>query len=304
MKDLHALWEAGHLAVVQGAGYPDPNRSHFRSMEIWHTAAPGPVPASLSTAGWLGRAADASGLAACHVGAEALPMALHGRRSVAATIADLAGYHLAPGAALPSALGPLDDDLAREIQRRIDDVRDRTARLEAVARDAGAIGPKPGTLEEQLATIRALIEAEPGLRVYYTVKRGFDTHAGQEYVHRELLREVSKAVGRFLADLKGRRLDERVVVLLFSEFGRRVEENAQRGTDHGAAGPVLLAGTPVRGGLIGPPPDLADLDQGDLRFAIDFRRVYATLLDRWLGVPSRSVLGEGEAFEPLNLLGT
>jgi uncharacterized protein (DUF1501 family) len=283
-------------------------------MEIWHAAAPepGPEPSPATTAGWLGRAADASGLAACHVGAEALPLAVRGRRAAPTAIADLADYRLAPGATLPAARGPFDDDLAREIGRRIDDVRGRTARLAAVARDAEAVagkdgggsdaGPGPGKLEAQLATIRTLIEADPGLRLFYTVRRGFDTHAGQHYAHRDLLREVSKAVGRFLADLKGRGLDERVVVLLFSEFGRRVEENAQRGTDHGAAGPVLLAGTPVRGGLIGPPPDLADLDQGDLRFAIDFRRVYATLLDRWLGVPSRPVLGA--AFEPLALLAT
>ena len=305
MKEMHRLWEDGHLAVVQGVGYPNPNRSHFRSMEIWHTAAPGSESTATVTDGWLGRAADAKGLAACHVGAGAVPQALRGRKRLAASIADLAGYRLAPGAVLPTHRGPIGDDLdpatVGEILRRIDDVRARTARLEAVARDA-VPESEPGTLDAWLATIGTLIEADPTLRVFYTVQNGFDTHAGQEYVQRDLLRKVSKGVGTFLDGLKARKLDERVVVLVFSEFGRRVAENAQRGTDHGTAGPVLMAGTPVRGGLIGPAPDLADLDDGDLRFAIDFRRVYATVLDRWLSVPARPVLGE--AFEPLPLFGT
>lgn len=293
LKELHALWEDGRLAVVQGAGYSNPNRSHFRSLEIWQTAALGPAP----TVGWLGRVADTTGLATCHIGAEAVPMALRGRRTLTATIADPSEFRLAPGAMLPASRGPIEDDLVREVQRRIDDARDRVARIEAHLHEA--VGAEPGTLEARLATIRTLIEVDPSLRVFYTVQHGFDTHVGQEYTHRDLLRKVSGALGKFLADLKARRLDERVVVLLFSEFGRRVEENAQRGTDHGTAGPVLLAGTPVRGGLIGPTPDLADLDQGDLRFAIDFRQIYATVLDRWLGVLAPSVLGEG--FEPLTL---
>jgi uncharacterized protein (DUF1501 family) len=293
LADLHRLWGRGELAVVQGVGYPSPNRSHFRAMEIWHTGVVGPAP----VAGWLGRAADVEpALGPCHVGAEATPLAVRGRKVIAPSIVRLADYRLGPGATLPDRAAS-DDDLACVIQRRIDEVRARAVRLEAVAHDL----PKnpAASLEERLATIRVLIEHDPALRVFYTAQGGFDTHAGQQFAHQELLRTVAAAVARFLSDLRAGGLGDRVVVLLFSEFGRRVRENAQRGTDHGTAGPVFLAGTPVRGGLLGPAPDLADLDDGDLRFAIDFRDVYATLLRRWLDVDPAPILGRRADALPL-----
>ena len=192
---------------------------------------------------------------------------------------------------------PPADELAREVQRRLEAAFARAAQLEAVARDL----PKAesGSLEERLATIRVLIEHDPALRVFYTSTNGFDTHAAQKFTHRELLRSVSSAVAQFLADLRGQGLGERVVVLMFSEFGRRVRENAQQGTDHGTAGPVFLAGAPVRGGLIGSAPDLANLDEGDLKFAVDFRDVYATLLRRWVNVDPVPILGRRDQALPL-----
>jgi uncharacterized protein (DUF1501 family) len=129
--------------------------------------------------------------------------------------------------------------------------------------------------------------------VFYTAthSNGFDTHASQLHAHRELLRTVSQSVAKLLDDLREHGLSERVVVLMFSEFGRRVKENAQGGTDHGTAGPVILAGAPIRGGLIGTAPDLASLDNGDLKFVVDFRDIYATLLRRWLNIDPTPVLG-------------
>ncbi len=154
----------------------------------------------------------------------------------------------------------------------------------------------PGTLEGRLESIRRLIEAHTPYRVFYTSQDGFDTHANQLYAHQELLRTVGKAVSGFLSQLKPSKLDERVVVLIFSEFGRRLKENANRGTDHGAAAPVLIAGAGVKGGLLGPHPNLAELDEtGDPRFAVDFREVYATLLLRWLEVDPTPILGERNA---------
>ena len=152
-----------------------------------------------------------------------------------------------------------------------------------------------------MTTIRVLIEHDPGLRVFYTstAPAGFDTHAAQSFTHRELLRSTSSAVAGFLADVRSRKLGERVMVLMFSEFGRRVRENAQGGTDHGAAGPVFLAGSPVRGGLVGPAPDLANLDNGDLKFAVDFRDIYATVLRRWLGVDAAPILGRRDEGLPI-----
>ena len=144
--------------------------------------------------------------------------------------------------------------------------------------------------------IRVLIEHDAALRVYYTstAPAAFDTHAAQSYTHRELLRSVSSAVAGFLKDLKKCGLGERVAVLMFSEFGRQVKENAQGGTDHGTAGRIFLAGAPVRGGLVGLAPDLANLNNGDLRFAVDFRVIYATLLRRWLQIDPVPVLGRRE----------
>jgi uncharacterized protein (DUF1501 family) len=130
-------------------------------------------------------------------------------------------------------------------------------------------------------------------RVYYTLQRGYDTHADQPGTHNALLFELNGAVKAFQDDLKAAKLDERVVVLVFSEFGRTVKENGSAGTDHGTAAPVFLMGRPVKGGLVGTTPSLTDLDpsHGDLRAGIDFRRVYATVLEDWLGLPARSALG-------------
>ena len=240
LQDLYKLWDAGDLAVIQGAGYPNPNRSHSRSMEIWQTGAVGPVP----DAGWLGRAADANGsVGPCHVGSEALPLAVRGRKFFTPSIASLADYTIPAGMPARDRARPVDE-LAREIRERSDHSIDQAKRLAAASRSLP--GSATGSLEERLTTIRILIEHEPGLRVFYTATApaAFDTHTAQKFTHRELLRSVSTAVAGFLSEVRSRGLGERVVVLMFSEFGRRVRENAQGGTDHGAAGPVFLAGAP------------------------------------------------------------
>ncbi len=291
MTGFKTLFDAGDLTIVQGVGYPNPNRSHFRSMEIWQTGSVGPAP----TAGWLGRVADADPkLLACHVGPDAVPLAVRARKEVVPSVASLADYRLDAGASLP--VGDGREGLVAEVQRRIDATRETAAQLEATR---GHSAPAADTLRGRLDTIRALIEGDAKHRVFYTSQGGFDTHAGQDFAHQTLLRDVSSAVSGFLADLKAKGLGDRVLVLAFSEFGRRVAENDQRGTDHGTAGPVFLAGTPARGGLVGPAPDLADLDEGDLRHAVDFRDVYATVLKRWLGVDPAPILGDRDASLPL-----
>ena len=148
--------------------------------------------------------------------------------------------------------------------------------------------------------IAQLIGADFGPRVYYTSLGGFDTHAKQADSHRRLLRELSDSVTAFFADLKQRRLAERVVLMTFSEFGRRVMENGSNGTDHGAAAPMFVVGPACKPGLSGGTPDLSDLADGDVRYRIDFRQVYAALLRDWLGVPPATILG-GE-YEPLDLI--
>lgn len=296
LKNLHRLWESGDLAVVQGVGYPGPDRSHFRSMAIWQTGTTGPAP----SAGWLGRAADLGPeLRGCHVGPQSVPRALVGRRSIPSALASLDAYRLAPGAVLAnSPTAASGDPVLEQVRRQFAAARDLAGRIAAISPAASNPGAGPSaesaaaTLEGRLETIRRLILAESGHRVYYTSLDGFDTHAAQGFRHQALLRTMAQGMSGFLAGLVPGRLDERVVVLMFSEFGRRLGENSSGGTDHGTAAPVLLAGKPVRGGLIGPPPDLAHLDDvGDPRFTTDFRDVYAAVLRGWLRVDPEPILG-------------
>jgi uncharacterized protein (DUF1501 family) len=297
LKDLHRLWEGGNLAVVQGVGYPEPNRSHFRSMEIWQTGTVGQAP----PAGWLGRLGDAHPrLELCHVGQGAMPLAVQGRKVAAQSLASVAAYRLEAGAELPSRFK--DGSGARllaEIRQRYTATADLARRLESL-RGGELASASAETLEGRLETIRRLIEADTPYRVYYTAQDGFDTHAGQLYAHQRLLQTLGRALAGFLDGLKPSKLDERVVVLVFSEFGRRLKENANGGTDHGAAAPVLIAGRAVKGGLFGPHPNLADLDEaGDPRFAVDFRDLYATLIRRWLDVDPTPILGDRKTVIPL-----
>ncbi len=155
-------------------------------------------------------------------------------------------------------------------------------------------------LARRLQLIAQLVKAGLSTPIYYTHLDGFDTHSGQLQQHANLLRELGSSLKAFLDDLEKSGESERVLVLVFSEFGRRLGENGSGGTDHGTAAPVFLLGQPVKPGLHGAYPDLTRLEDGDPIHAVDFRRVYATLLDRWLGVPHRDVLGA--AFEPMSVL--
>jgi uncharacterized protein (DUF1501 family) len=309
MKGLHKLWEKGQVRIVQNVCYPNPNRSHFRSMEIWHTGVLGPAPPT----GWLGAAADLHGsLQLCHVGEGVVPHAVLRRKGTTSSIRNLTDFQLNPGALLatPSPLplspggrgrgegaGVADNSLLQEIGKRTESTQELVKSLEMVSAQASTAA---GSLEERLGTIRALIEAGTSFRLYYTALAGFDTHVSQRFIHQELLSTVSSALNIFLDGLRKSKLDERLVVLLFSEFGRRVRENGQGGTDHGTAAPVFLVGKSVKGGLLGPAPDLKKLDLGDLRFTIDFRDVYATLLRNWLKIDPKAVLGSRD--ETLELL--
>jgi uncharacterized protein (DUF1501 family) len=294
MKELHALWDSGDLAVVQGVGYPNPNRSHFRSMEIWQTGVLGPAP----PAGWLGRAADGNlGLRLCHVGPQSLPLAIRAHKAITSTLASPADYHLAAGAVLA---GRPDSDhsqspVLEQVRRQFTAARELSTRIAAISAGSYQPSPSPDTLEGRLETIRRLIEADSAFRIYYTSQEGFDTHAAQRFTHQDLLHKVSQGVAGFLKELKASRLDDRVVVLIYSEFGRRLKENASAGTDHGTAAPVLLAGKPVKGGVLGPAPDLTHLDDGgDPHFTTDFRDVYATVLRHWLAVNPEPILGRSD----------
>jgi uncharacterized protein (DUF1501 family) len=301
---LGKLVEAGQLAIVQGVGYPNPNRSHFRSMAIWHTAR---LDAEEQVGlGWLGQALDAGrGGGGTLIGSGPPPVALRGRRAVASALARLEDFAPPAGPAFRNSLPDADpaDDLAAFVRRSMVDAHATADRLSTLTK--GNATSYPGSaLAGRLRLIAGLLKAGMGARVYYTLQGGYDTHADQLNAHSGLLFELAFALKAFLDDLKSAKLAERVCVLCFSEFGRTVKENGSAGTDHGTAGPVFLAGERVKGGLVGATPSLTDLDpkHGDLKVGIDFRRVYAAVLEDWLSLPARAALAG--SFERLPLFRT
>jgi len=293
MRGMADLFEDGRLAIVQGVGYPNPDRSHFESMATWQTARLGRD--ETGDPGWLGRALDVAprsegGPAAIHVGAESPPRALVTRRASTTSFADAADLSLALAA--PPSPPATGTDLAAFVERTLTSAYAAAASLDAATKSRDVLARYPDTpLARRLDLVARSIKAGFSTRVYYTIQAGYDTHSVQLPAHARLLDEFSGAVAAFLDDLKAAQLADRVVVMAFSEFGRRPEENGSIGTDHGTAGPVFLAGPSVRGGLHGQTPRLDSLVDGDLPWSVDFRQVYASILDGWLGVAADGVLG-------------
>jgi uncharacterized protein (DUF1501 family) len=317
MRDAAKLLETNRLAIVQGVGYPNPNRSHFESMAIWQTARLNPK--EHKGPGWVGSALDvgqapADGApASLLVGLDSPPPALRGDRAVTAAIAHLEDWSL-PGPIDPKRALSGSDELGRDERGKGNDLRSFVARsmLDAYAtadhlkklthvQDGCAAYPATG-LAERLRLIAQLLKTGYGTRVFYTIQAGYDTHFTQLDDHANLLSALAGSIRAFLDDLQSAGLAERVAVLTFSEFGRRVAENDSYGTDHGTAAPVFLAGEKAKAGLVGSTPSLVDLQDGDLKMGIDFRRVYGTVLEKWLELPAQTVLAG--TFEPLPLFGS
>jgi uncharacterized protein (DUF1501 family) len=300
LGDAMKLYESKRLTIVQGVGYPNPNRSHDRSMAIWHTARFDPEEHNGN--GWLGRALDGDASPSLFVGTSALPIALRGRRSAASALSRLEEFHLMGEAASVRTMASTatGEDLPNFVHRSFLDAYTTCDRLAEVARvrDDGVGYPSSG-LANRFQLIARLLKTGFAARVYYTSQGGYDTHAAQLQTHANLLRELGGALKAFLDDLAAARLAERVAVLVFSEFGRQVRENGSAGTDHGTAAPVLLAGAGVQSGLVGTAPNLLDLVGNAPKMTMDFRRVYATVLENWLGIASKEAVG-GE-FECLPL---
>ena len=303
LQGFGKLLEAGQLVVAQGVSYPNPNRSHFQSMATWHTARLDPE--EHKGPGWLGRALDDAGATASslQVGSDPPSVAIRGRRSIATTIGRIDDLILNAGADPRKALARIrpGDDTAAFVERSMLDAYSAADRTQLLAphRD-DARYPQSG-LASRLRLIAQLLKGGLDTRVFYTLQSGYDTHIAQLFAHSNLLLELSGALKAFLDDLAAAKLADRVVVLLFSEFGRTVSENGSAGTDHGTSGPVFLAGPNVKGGLVGATPSLLDLDpkHGDLKTIIDFRQIYASVLEDWLGLPSKEALGG--AFQPMPL---
>jgi uncharacterized protein (DUF1501 family) len=326
MQAYWKLYQERQAAIVQGVGYPNNNRSHDDAMRDWYTARPGDA---VCPTGWLGRAvdvaapADAPALPGVFVGPIPTPFALNAERNVIPAIrsSDAGNFRAveqirnqshrvrqlleASVASRANAGGPGEDPLLSFVSRNAQAAYGGSERLEQVLRQADGAGDYPPfQLAGHLKVIAQLMRAELGIRIFFAELGGggiggFDNHAGQRDNHAALLRQLSESVAAFVRDVRRAGMLERVVLMTFSEFGRTLAENGRRGTDHGDAQPVLLAGGRLRGGLVGSHPRLDKLNVDSPASHTDFRRLYATMLDGWLGLDSKSVLGE--RFEPLEL---
>jgi len=320
LSEFRRMMQDGEGAVVQGVGYPNPNRSHFRSMEIWQT---GMDSDKTSTTGWLGRYFDnccegEDPAVAVSIG-ERMPQAFSAKspRGIAVRNPDalksrvntdesMMGEedHGMDGGSIEMLDGRLQGggtslDFIRRVALDAEVASDQIAK--ATAKYKGGVEYPQSGLGRDLRFVSQMIAGGMSTRIYYAGMGGFDTHANQVTTHDRLLGDFDSALSAFIKDLKEQGNFDRVTIMTFSEFGRRVKENASGGTDHGTAAPVFLAGAGIKPGLFGEAPDLADLDQGDLRFSTDFRRIYAGLLESRLNVRHEQVLGA--RFAPLEVIG-
>ena len=321
LKNLAALQGEGHASIVQGIGYPNPNRSHFRATEIWHTASDADKNEPY---GWLGRYCDAACAgedpgAGIAIG-DQVPQALRSPSGQSIAIGAPQDYQFqdgmdpapmkpdddasaAAGGSIDMLFGGSDPDVnvADFLQRTALDAVASSAKVQDILRKSHRGTDYPATdLGRRLQLVARLIGGGMTSRVYYVSLGGFDTHANQAGAHERQLAVFDQAVGAFCRDMQEQGNFNRVMMLTFSEFGRRVAQNASGGTDHGAAAPLFLFGGALKGGLAGKHPSLTKLDRGDLVHHTDFRSVYATLLDQWLKTPSAAVLGRD--FRELPLL--
>ncbi len=306
LRGFADLLEQGRFAVVQGVGYENPNRSHFESMDIWHTCQ---RKDQVRSDGWIGRYLEAAGSEnssdprAVHLGSEKQPLALMSRDVRVPSVQSLAQFRL-EGIDRPQFKRAVKDvsgsprvgqsDLLGFVQSSTSSAIAASQRMESAGVNYKSSLPYPKTgLGKKLEVVAKLIASGMKTKVYYVRIDGFDTHSSQVAAHQALLREVGDSVSTLLGDLVAHGDGDRVLVMCFSEFGRRVAENASEGTDHGTAGPIFLAGTKIISGVIGKHPSLTDLDQGDLKYHTDFRQVYASVLEDWLQCSSQTAL-QGE----------
>ena len=319
-QQIGQLLQQQKLAIVQGVGYPNPDRSHFESMDRWQC---GEVTAKVSGTGWLAKSVPdlakgkGGGVPVMHVGGEKLPVACRGTTQGVFSLNQEQPFELklgTPGSPEEAARKKLladvattddtSEDLLPFVQRRNLQTYTSVEKLRAVLKgfnkDMAQFGAGVGGLYVKLDLVGRLIEQGFGTRVFYVAIDGFDTHGNQATTQQTLFQQIDQAVGALFQRLQRTGDDQRTLLMTFSEFGRRVAENGSKGTDHGSGSCLFVVGPGVKAGPVGKHPSLTDLTDGDLKYHTDFRRVYATLLDGWLKVDSKMVLGE--KFEPLGLL--
>ncbi len=313
MRAVKRLYDEGKVAIIQGIGYPNPNYSHFRSMDIWYTCEPEKV----SSEGWLGKAIrdlDPKGdnvLTAVNFG-RGLPRALSLSGVPVASVAQLDTYGVLSslsGAARPMAMETFTrmysgteagDEVLRYMgQTGLDAQKGADILRSAVGKYASTVKyPEGNPVAANLKGIAQVKFADLGTRIFYAAHGSFDTHASQMPIHAKLWREVDGAIDAFFQDLREHDASDDTIMLIWTEFGRRVKENGS-GTDHGAGGLAMVIGEQVKGGLYCSYPSLkpSDLTQqnegmfGNLRYNYDFRGLYSTVLERWLGLDAKPIVG-------------
>lgn len=318
MEPVAELFKDGKAAIVHGVGYPNPNRSHFRSMEIWQTAQPA---TSTARYGWLGRFLDTAvgddpeklaGIAF----ADRLPQSLLAAHANVPAVRDFESYgvfvegeadvelkrRMIEQLSAPAMNNDISNANLGFLERQAQNTYAGVKQLREAISGFQPRGEYEGRLGRQLRMAVQVIAADLGTRVIHVGLDGFDTHANQPGVQGELLGQLSRGVGQFQADLRETGRADDVLVMTYSEFGRRVRENGSRGTDHGAAAPMFFFGNRIQAGFLGEPPSLEELGDGDLRFTVDFRSAYATVLEDWLGATAADILGE--EFPKLGLINT
>ena len=306
MAPIKALWDEGKVAIIHGIGYPDPNRSHFRSMDIWHTA----LPDEMGTEGWLGRAIrelDPDGenvLTGVNFG-RGLPRALGLRGVPVASVGNLETYGLFPDMkdeqmrkyALDTFAkmygGTTGKDAVMDFlgQTGLDALKGADILRTAPAKYSSNVEYASNPIAEGLRGAAQVMFADLGTRVYYTQYGSFDTHSGELDKHDQLWTDVAGGVGDFMDDLKEHDREDDAVLFLFSEFGRRIRDNGS-GSDHGSGGVAFVIGNQVKGGHYGEYPSLKEEDQleGDLHFNNDFRMTYTSLLEDWLQLDAAPIV--------------
>jgi uncharacterized protein (DUF1501 family) len=338
LAGFKALYDAGSLSLIQGIGYPNPNRSHFRSTEIWQTASDAD---KVESYGWLGRyfdnaCAGADPTVGVTIGRQ-MPQAFNARTPTGICLDNpqnyrfmMGGRHSAEGEMKaeektfrelnqPSldesgadnsgaVIGAIGGPLARPgsaldfLRRTALDAQVSSDKILAITKRVQNLAEYPGSaLASSLKLVAKLIGGGLPTRIYYVSQGGYDTHVNQSNQHARLLQDLGDSAKAFVADLTAQGNFDRVLFMTFSEFGRRVSENANGGTDHGAAAPMFVIGKKVKAGLRGRYPSLApeDLFEGDLRFNVDFRSVYAAVLEEWLQTKSEPILGAKFTLLPL-----
>ena len=309
MTGLKSLWDAGRVSVIEGVAYPNPNLSHFTSRDIWHTAD----PVLAERRGWLGRyadmalAGDPNPLKGCAI-SQSLPRTLLADKVVFPSFTNLSSYSYATDGAYPQdATNQVnafvaENSIEHEIATRNDMIegisRDAASSSATLKQVASGYVPKAvypnNSLANALKLCAEIVVGNLGTQILYVSYGGFDNHSAQKAAHDNLLKTVSDAIKAFFDDLDGQGKSSGVLLMSWSEFGRRVGENASLGTDHGTAGVHFVVGNAAVKGIYGPPPNLAQLDRsGNLAWQTDFRSYYGTILNDWLKTDAAAVLGKG-----------